>query len=68
MSSARRKDAFLVNLWAEPSDAGEMSMDWRGSVEHLVTHHKRYFNELADLVTFLAVYVVPVGSRDPEAR
>jgi hypothetical protein len=68
MSNARRKDAFLVNLWAESSDAGEVPVDWRGSVEHLVTHHKRYFNELAELITFLAIYVGPIGPRDTEAR
>jgi hypothetical protein len=69
MSSGRRKDAFLVNLWAEPSDAPHgLPADWRGSVEHLVTQHKRYFNDLSELIAFLAPYVGPIGPRDTEVK
>jgi hypothetical protein len=54
---ARHKDAFLVNLWFEsPSVDETQSIEWRGSVEHLMTHQRRYFTDIVDLVTFLTSY------------
>jgi hypothetical protein len=53
----RHKEAFLVNLWFEPRERGELRPPaWRGSVVHLVTQQRQYFTELLDLVTFLATY------------
>jgi hypothetical protein len=54
---ARQKDAFLVNLWFESRGRGEaQAPEWRGSVEHLMTHQRRYFTEIIDLVTFLSEF------------
>jgi hypothetical protein len=54
---ARHKDAFLVNLWFEShGEDGPESIEWRGSVEHLMTQQRRYFTDIVDLVTFLTAY------------
>ena len=57
-SMSSRKQAFLVKLWvdgdrdatvAAPARAGA-----RGSVEHLASKRRLYFNEMAQLVEFLS--------------
>jgi hypothetical protein len=54
---APQKEAFLINLWFESREQGEPSpVAWRGSVVHLFTQERRYFTEIADLVTFLTAY------------
>ena len=53
----RYKDAFLVNVWFESGEHSDVRpVAWRGSVVHLFTQERRYFTEIADLVTFLTAY------------
>jgi hypothetical protein len=51
---SRQKASFLVSFWLEPG--GETSRDggWRGSVEHLSTGQRLYFNQIANLIGFLS--------------
>jgi hypothetical protein len=58
-----RKDAFLLNLWVEAADGGELAR-WRGSIEHLATRQRYYFTVLADLVRFLRHHIVDESPRD----
>ncbi len=52
----RRKAAFLLSFWLEPgSDASGGT--WRGSVEHLGSGRRLYFNQIASLVGFLASWL-----------
>jgi hypothetical protein len=60
---ARRKDAFLVNLWRELRRDESGHAEWRGSVEHLASRRRLYFTGITDLVTFLSDY-----TRDATAR
>jgi hypothetical protein len=54
---ARRKEAFLVNLWFEPRGPGEPGPEpWRGSVVHLATKQRRYFSDFVELLMFLAAH------------
>jgi hypothetical protein len=54
---ARRKEAFLVNLWFEPGHGGEPGAEtWRGSVVHLATQQRRYFSDFLELFTFLTAH------------
>ena len=67
---ARHKDAFLVNLWFESPGGGEpQSVEWRGSVEHLMTQQRRYFTDIVDLVTFLTAFTSrnDLGEGEPPA-
>jgi hypothetical protein len=60
----RRKYTFLVNLWLEPGRGGSAADgDWRGSVEHLASGRRLYFNHIASLVGFLTNWL---GRRDAE--
>jgi hypothetical protein len=66
---ARHKDAFLVNLWFESRGEGEpQSVEWRGSVEHLMTQQRRYFTDIIDLVTFLTSYAGKYSQSEDEPR
>jgi hypothetical protein len=47
-----RSHLFLVRLWWEP-DERSASGEWRGSVEHVATHEKRYFRDSAVLLEFV---------------
>lgn len=53
----RRKFAFLVNLWIEPEEPESSSGSWRGSVEHLASGRRLYFNEIASLIGFFASWI-----------
>jgi len=63
---ARRKYTFLVSLWLEQGGANASSGRdaWRGSVEHLGSGRRLYFNQIASLVGFLFDWL---GRRDVEA-
>jgi hypothetical protein len=65
---ALRKDAFLISLWSESGSLDEAAApgEWRGSIEHLSTHRRRYFTELSELIAFLSVYVERVQPRDTD--
>ena len=60
----RRKFAFLVNFWFEPggTEVPEPA-GWRGSVEHLGSGRRLYFNQIASLVGFLSGWL---GKREAE--
>jgi hypothetical protein len=54
---ARHKEAFVVNRWFESRGPGKLgTVEWRGSVEHVMTQNRRYFTDIVDLVSFLTAY------------
>jgi hypothetical protein len=63
---ARRKHTFLVSLWHEQGGAAASAggESWRGSVEHLGSGRRLYFNQIASLVGFFFGWL---GRRDSEA-
>jgi hypothetical protein len=57
-TASRRKFSFLVSFWFEPGSAGISPGDgWRGSVEHLGSGRRLYFNHIASLVAFLTSWL-----------
>jgi len=49
----RRRLAFVVRLWLEPGAARQ----WRGVVESLDDHRRRYFTDVGDVADVLRQYV-----------
>lgn len=60
-ASGRRKIAFLVNFWYEPEESTTARDAWRGSVEHIASGKRLYFNDISSLVGFLSTWL---GRRD----
>jgi hypothetical protein len=66
---ALRKDAFLISLWSDSGSLDEetaVAGEWRGSIEHLSTHRRRYFTELSELIAFLSAYLERSHTRDTD--
>jgi hypothetical protein len=58
----RRKFAFLVNFWFEPEGPESSAGSWRGSVEHLASGRRLYFNEIASLIGFFSSWIGKRGA------
>lgn len=53
-TTARRPHhLFVVRMWQE-ADAVTATVQWRGSVKHLLSDEYHYFTRLPDLLTFIA--------------
>lgn len=50
--SAPNPQIFVVRLWWERDDGGR-SGEWRGWVEHVLTHERRYFREIENVAEFI---------------
>lgn len=63
---ARTQHLFMVRLWQE-ADAVTATVQWRGSVKHVLTEQTRYFTHLPDLLTFINAITMPsLSAADPE--
>jgi hypothetical protein len=51
---SRQKASFLVSFWLEPGGDAPRDGAWRGSVEHLSSGQRLYFNQIANLIGFLS--------------
>lgn len=49
----RQKASFLVSFWME-TDSSSSDGAWRGSVEHIRSGERLYFNQISMLVGFLS--------------
>jgi hypothetical protein len=54
----RTQHLFVVRLWQE-TDAVTASVQWRGSVKHVLTEQNYYFTHLPDLLTFITTMTIP---------
>jgi len=58
MELKRRYASFLVRVWQEPGDE-DHAAGWRGSVEHVQTGEKRFFNSMESLLAYLRAMAEP---------
>jgi hypothetical protein len=69
--------AFIVRIWLEPreddntrtgadSDSNSTpkttSSEWRGVIEHVTTHEKRFLRDLDAITAFIRVYLERMGA------
>jgi hypothetical protein len=52
-TSSRTEHLFIVRVWQEPSQSAPAH--WRGSVEHVPSGQRVYFESLNDLTDFIAL-------------
>ncbi len=58
-------ESFVVRLWHEACADGE-NAHWRGSIDHIGTHRRLYFNELNGIIRFIQDQIgIKATSRTP---
>ncbi len=48
---------FIVRVWIEPRTDVTIAPEWRGVIEHVATHQRRYFKDLAPITDFVEQYL-----------
>jgi len=51
-TSPRAQHLFVVRMWQE-ADAVTATLQWRGSVKHVLSEQNHYFTRLQDLLNFI---------------
>lgn len=61
-----RSAAFIVRVWCERGDdpTGDVKA-WRGSIEHVPSGQRVYFQELEVVLAFMKPYLVELGIEAP---
>jgi len=58
--------SFIVRVWCENGDAGLGSVRvWRGSIEHVTSGQRAFFQELDAVVAFMKPHLVALGIDEP---
>lgn len=62
-----RSAAFIVRVWCETGDspAGEVRA-WRGSVEHVASGQRAFFQELDAVISFMTPHLRALGIEAPD--
>lgn len=53
----RNTCSFIVKVWREPNDASRAQSQWRGHITHVFTGRRQYFDNLATITHFIAIYL-----------
>ena len=62
----RAEHLFIVRVWQEPSQAAPAH--WRGSIEHVPSAQRLYFESLDDLTDFIALRVNTLANHLKESH
>ena len=59
------RHTFIVRIWREPREIEGEAAEWRGLIERVGSGDRRYFQRLAELVSFMQGYMaLNVTDRD----
>lgn len=62
-----RTASFIVRVWCEIGDARARSVPaWRGSIEHVPSGQRAFFQELEAVTTFMKPHLVALGITEPD--
>lgn len=62
-----RSASFIVRVWCELGDARARSVHtWRGSIEHVPSGQRAFFQELDAVLAFLKPHLVALGIEAPD--
>ncbi len=62
--SEEKSSSFIVRVWREGGSTTKV--EWRGSIEHVQTGKKSYFQDLKSIQTFMKPYLAAIGIETPE--
>lgn len=62
-----RSASFIVRVWCEIGDARARSVPaWRGSIEHVPSGQRAFFQELEAVTAFMKPHLVALGITEPD--
>ena len=62
-----RSASFIVRVWCEIGDARARSVPaWRGSIEHVPSGQRAFFQELEAVTAFMKPTLVAMGITEPD--
>jgi hypothetical protein len=53
--------SFIIRIWIEETVEEAGRATWRGHITHVPTGERRYFQNLGEIVTFIAPYLGQMG-------
>jgi hypothetical protein len=53
--------AFIVRIWLERREMEGATPEWRGVIEYISTGERKYFNQLTEIATYLALHLRAMG-------
>ena len=62
-TTVRLSQVFLLRIWGEARELPEAAPTWRGTIEHLPTRTRAYFQDLAGIILFILPYLEEMGVR-----
>ena len=54
-------NVFIVRIWLEPRESPAAKPEWRGVIEHVATHQRRYFKNMSVITEFAEPYLEQMG-------
>lgn len=45
--------SFVVHIWIESRDVPEQGLEWRGTVQDVISGERKYFMKFDDMITFI---------------
>jgi hypothetical protein len=61
-----RSASFIVRVWCESGDGEARAVRaWRGSIEHVPSGQRVYFQELDAVIAFMKPHLVALGIEEP---
>ena len=61
-----RSASFIVRVWCESGDAEARSVRaWRGSIEHVPSGQRAFFQELDAVIAYMKPHLVALGIEEP---
>lgn len=62
-----RSASFIVRVWCESGDGQARTVRaWRGSVEHVASGQRVFFQELDAVIAFMKPHLVALGIEEPD--
>ena len=53
--------SFIIRIWLEETAADAESAKWRGSITHVPSGKRRYFEKMKDIKPFISPYLLQMG-------
>jgi hypothetical protein len=49
--------SFVVRIWIEPREVPNVTLEWRGMIQDVLSGEKKYFKKFAELIEFMLLQI-----------